>query len=248
MRFKITLSCEAGTSVPVNNSYYLASMIYRAIERANPKLSTDLHVLSEPKFFTFSKLFVPGRKFRIEGDKLFIESDEAYFFFSAIREEIATALVEGLLKHYEIKIFDAEFSISKIEVIREKKIGKREKFVTLSPIYVSKSVNGKAVDLYPTQQEFYEILAGNLIKKYIVLRGREPEDSEVSFKVKTFKPKRILVKDTWHRCCEMVFEAKGNPELLEIGYKAGFGSKNSMGFGMVKATGKEDDPADVIVV
>ncbi|MEO0247726.1 MAG: CRISPR-associated endoribonuclease Cas6 [candidate division WOR-3 bacterium] len=50
----------------------------------------------------------------------------------------------------------------------------------------------------------------------------------------SFKPKRIKIKETWHRCVEMVFEAKGNPELLEIGYKAGFGAKNSMGFGMVK--------------
>lgn len=47
---------------------------------------------------------------------------------------------------------------------------------------------------------------------------------------------RILVKDTWHRCCEMIFRVRGDPKLIEIGYKAGFGSKNSMGFGMVKVT------------
>jgi CRISPR-associated endoribonuclease Cas6 len=34
----------------------------------------------------------------------------------------------------------------------------------------------------------------------------------------------------------MVFRARGDPKLIEIGYKAGFGSKNSMGFGMVKVT------------
>ncbi|RLI80862.1 CRISPR-associated endoribonuclease Cas6, partial [Archaeoglobales archaeon] len=31
------------------------------------------------------------------------------------------------------------------------------------------------------------------------------------------------------------FEAEGSRELLEVGYKAGFGERNSMGFGMVKA-------------
>jgi CRISPR-associated endoribonuclease Cas6 len=32
----------------------------------------------------------------------------------------------------------------------------------------------------------------------------------------------------------MVFGAKGSKELLGIGYNAGFGERNSMGFGMVK--------------
>jgi len=48
------------------------------------------------------------------------------------------------------------------------------------------------------------------------------------------KAKRIKLKDTFHRCSEMVFIAEGSRELLEVGYRAGFGSKNSMGFGMVK--------------
>jgi CRISPR-associated endoribonuclease Cas6 len=33
----------------------------------------------------------------------------------------------------------------------------------------------------------------------------------------------------------MVFEASGNKELLKVGYQSGFGERNSMGFGMVKA-------------
>jgi CRISPR-associated endoribonuclease Cas6 len=37
----------------------------------------------------------------------------------------------------------------------------------------------------------------------------------------------------------MVFRAKGDPKLIEIGYKAGFGSKNSMGFGMVRIASKK---------
>ncbi len=32
------------------------------------------------------------------------------------------------------------------------------------------------------------------------------------------------------------FEVAGSPELIEIGYAAGFGEKGSMGFGMVKET------------
>ncbi|MHA1827019.1 MAG: CRISPR-associated endoribonuclease Cas6, partial [Candidatus Heimdallarchaeaceae archaeon] len=34
----------------------------------------------------------------------------------------------------------------------------------------------------------------------------------------------------WH----LVFKAYGDDELIKVGYQAGFGEKNSLGFGMVK--------------
>jgi len=33
------------------------------------------------------------------------------------------------------------------------------------------------------------------------------------------------------------FVVRGSPELMEMGYEAGFGEKNSMGFGMVEVVG-----------
>jgi len=41
-------------------------------------------------------------------------------------------------------------------------------------------------------------------------------------------------EDMLSECVEMGFETKESRELLEMGYKAGFGERNSMGFGMVK--------------
>jgi len=236
MRLKLSFHVSPFSQLDPNYSYYIASAIYRAIERADPSISIDLHLPNVPKFFTFSKLMIPKKS--IENGKIVIESDEVYIFFSTMKDKIAQKLVEGLFMKPEIKIRDTKLDLSRIEVLREKRIGKREKFVTLSPINVSKVENDRerrTVDLYPTQKEFYEVLAKNLVKKYTLFYGKEPENCELSFEVEEFKPKRVLVKNTWHRCCEMVFKAEGNPELLEIGYKAGFGSKNSMGFGMVKA-------------
>jgi len=232
MRLKLLFQIPTLSLIDINYSYHLASAIYRAIERAEPRLSLELHLPNVPKFFTFSKLMIPKK--RIEGDKIIAESEEVHLFFSSIRNEIAQKLVEGLFMKPEIKLGSSKLLLSQVEILEEKKITDKEKFVTLSPINVSKAENGKAVELYPTQQEFYEVLKQNLIKKYVLLHGKEPESREVEFKPISFKPKRIKIKETWHRCVEMVFEAKGNPELLEIGYKAGFGAKNSMGFGMVK--------------
>jgi len=62
MRLKISLSSNREFVIDLNHSYHLASTIYRAIERADPSLSIDLHKPDVPKFFTFSKLYVPKEK------------------------------------------------------------------------------------------------------------------------------------------------------------------------------------------
>jgi len=179
---------------------------------------------------------------KIIGDKLEVKGN-VYFEFSSPKKNIVVALVNGLLEKGEVEIADAEFILSSIEVLKEKEIKGNETFATLSPISVTtaKKEDGglKIVDLYPDEPKFYENLRNNLIKKYRLLYGKEPENEELDIKVIKAKPKRIKIKNTYHRCVEMVFKARGSRELLEMGYKAGFGERNSMGFGMVKvANGK----------
>jgi len=174
---------------------------------------------------------------KIIGDKLEIKGN-VYFEFSSPKKEIVIALVNGLLEKAEVEIANANFALSSIEVLKEKEIGDKENFITLSPISVTtvKGSNGyrKIVDLYPDEPKFYENLRKNLIKKYKLLYGKEPENKELEIEVIKAKPKRIKIKNTYHRCVEMVFKARGSKELLNIGYEAGFGERNSMGFGMVK--------------
>ena len=183
-----------------------------------------------------------ARKRKIEGENFVVEGEVSYEF-SSPRKEIVAALVNGLLEKPGVEIADASFVVSSIEVLKEKKIKGEETFVTLSPISVTtvKGNNGyrKTIDLYPDEPKFYENLRRNLIKKYMLLYGKEPENKNLDIKVIKAKPKRIKIKNTYHRCTEMVFEARGSVELLSIGYEAGFGERNSMGFGMVKvANGK----------
>jgi len=240
VRLKISLTAlDENPSVDLNYNHHLASLIYRSIERADKKLSLDLHSPYGPKLLTFSRLFIPEKRFSIESSRMILEDPSVHFFFSSPLSEICGALVNGLLMRPEVRIGDASFAISSIEVLREKEIGDREKFITMSPIHVSTveddGIRRRKVDLYPHDPRFYEILRKNLIRKYLRLYGRAPENDELEIRVLEAKTKKIRVKNTDNRCVEMVFEAKGNPELLEVGYKAGFGSKNSMGFGMVKA-------------
>ena len=188
-----------------------------------------------------------ARKRKIEGENFVVEGEVAYEF-SSPRKEIVVALVNGLLEKPEVEIADASFVVSSIEVLKEKKIKGKETFITLSPISVT-TVKGnndyrKIIDLYPDEPKFYENLRRNLIKKYVASYGKEPENKELDIKVIKAKPKRIKIKNTYHRCTEMVFEARGSAELLSIGYEAGFGERNSMGFGMVKMARRRSRKAE----
>ena len=235
MRVKISLVAEKPRILPLNYNYNMASMLYRRIEKGDSMLSLYLHQPHKIKFFTFSKLMAEKR--RIEGKKIRMEGNVS-FFFSTPKKDIVIALVNGLLEKPEIEIAKANFVLSSIEVMREEKIKGEEIFVTLSPISVTtvKGKNGyrKIVDLYPDEEKFYENIRKNLIKKYRTLYEKEPSNDELKIEVIKAKPKRIKIKNTFHRCTEMVFRARGSVELLNIGYQAGFGERNSMGFGMVK--------------
>ncbi|AKG92215.1 CRISPR-associated endoribonuclease Cas6 [Geoglobus ahangari] len=239
MRIKIGLTArEKNFTIDLNYNYHLASAIYRAIERANPTLSLELHSPSRPKLFTFSRLLVPGRKFRISGERMHVFGEELAFFFSTPRTDVAEAFVEGILSKPEFRISGVDFVVSEVRIVPEREIGSKARFITLSPINVStvESKNGRKriLDLYPDDERFYAILQQNLVKKYIEFYRRTPENVELEIKPLNVKAKRIRIKNTFHRCVEMVFEAKGSKELLEMGYWAGFGGKNSMGLGMVK--------------
>ena len=235
MRLRFSFIAEKPQIIPINYNYNLASLIYRRIEATDSDLSLSLHKPHVIKFFTFSKLMAKRKV--LFGDQMKVD-DKLYFDFSSPKKEITVALVNGMLEKPNVKIANANFILEEVKVLREPEIRSKEIFSTLSPISVTtvKDENGhrKIVDLYPRKPKFYENIKRNLIKKYTLLYGKEPENDDLEIKAKKVKPKRIKIKNTFHRCSEMVFEARGNKELLKIGYQAGFGERNSMGFGMVK--------------
>ena len=108
----------------------------------------------------------------------------------------------------------------------------------------------------PWEDGFSEAIEQNLIKKYRLVYGKDPdgyiknssnlyENKGISkFKItidndymnrKSGKiTKKINFKNTEIIGFMAPFEVTGNPELIEIGYEAGFGEKGSIGCGCVK--------------
>ena len=163
--------------------------------------------------------------------------DGCSFLVSSPLREIVTCFVEGILEKPEVRIGRVRFDVETVEVLKMPEFNGNVTFSTVSPIIVrtAREENGRLriIDLYPTDVKFYENLKSNLIKKYKCLHNEEKDEISFSAPFST-KFMRIQIKDTYHRASLMKFEVEGDSELLKLGYEAGFGEKNSMGFGMVR--------------
>ncbi|WP_099209941.1 CRISPR-associated endoribonuclease Cas6 [Thermococcus henrietii] len=245
MRFAIRLLPENESyRVPFNHQHQLQGLIYRRIQRVDPDLSLSLHSPKVPKLFTYS-LFMTERRTLERCRPYFLGSGRAYFYFSTAVPSIAEAFIGGILQKPEVELWGEKFVVEEVKAVKEPEKLSGRKFVTLSPIAVTtKRVQfGKprSYDLGPDEPEFYELIKENLREKYLHIFGTNPpEDFEMKVlnaKSKRFEVKRGIYQVAWH----LVFRAKGDEGLLKAGYLAGFGEKNSIGFGMVKVNGRKPE-------
>jgi len=236
MRFLIRLKGENSEfKIPYNHLYYLQGLVYRRIQRTNPELSLALHRPKVPKLFTFSLFMAEKRK---RGNGSLIGKGHGFFYFSTPIAEIAEAFIGGLLAEPEVELWNEKFYVETVKALPEPVSFTGKTYSTLSPIAVTtlKPQLGKLkhYDLSPSEEEFYTNLKENLKEKYVLLYGKKPPDG-FEIEILNAKPKRFEVKPgIYQRAWHLVFKAYGDDELIKVGYQAGFGEKNSLGFGMVK--------------
>lgn len=150
------------------------------------------------------------------------------------------------------------FLIKRVETLPRPEFKGMMKFTCLSPATVSKVVGSNSLNslnglsdlngsfkchyLRPWEDGFTEAIKNNMIKKYKLVHGKDIEDSDFAIKIDTNYMNRKsgkITKNINFKGTNIIgfmspFEVSGTPELIEIGYEAGFGEKGSMGFGMVK--------------
>lgn len=233
LRFKLTFSAKDGI-IPYNYNYYIGSFIYSSIEKADNKISEDLHYSKDIKLFTFSDLkgVVPM------GEKGLLIKDKCYFYFSSPRKDISVPFVEGLFKNTSFHIAGVPLNLESVEVVKDIDIHDAIKFKTISPICITTKINMdnklKIWDLSPNDIKFYKNLERNLKRKYSIYYGEESDNSKVNFEISSIlRSTKRKIKNTYHTAHYIEFKAYGNPDLIKLGYESGFGEKNSMGFGMV---------------
>ena len=264
MRFKLTLELTDQGLLPLNYQYELFSWIYKTLNYGNEEFADWLHRegytndYKQFKLFTFSSLMVP--KFKINGDRMKIESREAELIVSFYPIDSLEYFVSGLFSNQAFSIGDkkskASFTVKTVEKLPEPEFSTEMEFKALSPILISykHSENQKyATYIHPGDEHYGDLLIRNLAAKYhafyagqtLTNVGEERDGSGVqdignmdySFKP-LGKPKSRLItiksgtrQESKLRRCLYRFRLKAPVELIRLGYYAGFGEKNSLGFG-----------------
>jgi CRISPR-associated endoribonuclease Cas6 len=189
------------------------------------------------KMFTFSKFF--GKTKYDSYSKLITFYDHIWFTLSSHDDKFLEYIIDKILFEENYKLIDQNVKVTSIKYDKfypEKKI----KVKTKSPItaHISFKMENKTKTHFfgPMEEEFGDIIRKNLIKKYEAYYGVKPENTDFSIspvgnnlKEVISKYKNFVIKG-W----EGEFVISGSPELLRIGYDAGFGARNSMGFGLVE--------------
>lgn len=232
--------------VPWHYPEWLQGVVFEALKRSSAILASYLH--SEGfkvgsrryKMMTFSWLFPRSSKLSKGG--LIIEPPIKWWISSPLTA-VMEALAESFLTHAELTLGREKLWVERVYVEPPLHPIASLRLETLSPIVASTGVmEGERIRklfLSPEDERFSKVITQNLQNKAKVLWGTEIPGGAVTFLPLKYRSRLITVHGTKVKCYEGTFEVMGSPELIKLGYDAGFGERNSQGFGMMKVVSRK---------
>lgn len=247
--------------IPINYQYPLSAWIYKTLNAANSEFATQLHeqgvaILNRSfKLFTFSRLRF--EKSENSGNILKIHNSEGNLIINFVLDKANQHFIEGIFNKQQFTIANtqckADFIITQVQCLPEPTFSSQMKFKTLSPICITKQRenNKNALFVPPDNSNYSELFMHNLLHKYMALHQHQNSQKTEEY-CKTIeqiqqqqphikllnkeKSRLITIKEgnkeeTKIRGFDFNFEITAPPALLKLGYYAGFGEKNSLGFG-----------------
>lgn len=239
MRIITSFKSSQPIILPINHQEIIQGFIYSSLD---PDIADFLHnngfAYGKRKFklFTFSRLLGQVKK----------EKDSFKFFppvklvVSSIYFPMIESLATNFVKREELLLGNNVLQLRSIEVEKEFKSEENEITIKmLSPVTVYSTLSTpegrkKTYFYNPYEDEFSDLVARNIVHKFVAFYGREPQETQFSIKpliVSKKDEKLIKYKGTIIKGWMGIYKLTGNPELLKLAYYTGIGSKNSQGFG-----------------
>jgi len=256
VRVKLTLEAvRRGTLLPINYNHAVAALIYDTLGNASADFAARLHDKGFSvdgrrfKLFTFSRL--APRRSRVRQDRLLLEDSTISLQISSPVTEFVEHFVSGLFRAEAFTIAGAGFTLSQAETLGSPSFINRMSFRALSPITESVRDEQGGVKFLSPEDDWSEIMRRNLLRKYDALYGHAPADDRLcwtwdqSYLAEATRRGRrasslIDIRGIKVRGWLAPFTVEGSAELIEMGYEAGFGARNSMGFGMGETSQKSN--------
>lgn len=252
MELRLTLSVLGGDTLPVNYQYPISSWIYRVIGQADAGYADFLHQGGfrhdgrQFKMFTFSQL--DARPYRVFGNRMRLLGKEISLTVRFAVDSSMEHFLTGLFLQQRLGLGDrynrVDLEVTRVESVAPPVLRETMTYRCLSPICVSRTRENRTAEyLSPETPDYGELLVRNLVHKSAALATAGDAVSgafpEFQFRLlNTPRKKGIHVKDYTEGHTQVIgylfhFELTAPTELHELGYEAGFGEKNSMGFGCV---------------
>ncbi len=239
MILKINLISENIIRLPKNYNSLLQAFFYRNMD---PILSRFLHDIGfvygkrRFKMFTFSKII--GKMVKKSKTTVSFLPPITIYFASPLADIISSS-AKTFLKKENLTLGRNRLFLDSIEVITPD-VSEEITVRCLSPITVYRTpINSeikKFIYFNPWQEEFYELIRNNLVKKYELIYTKIPREELKIEPVKlsqTYR-KKIVYKGTLIEAWEGYFKLSGSSDILRLALEAGLGAKNPQGFGMVE--------------
>lgn len=257
MRFRIRLNSTNGSAfLPVDYQYSLASAVYKIIKKGDEAYSRFLHDegfspggLRRFKLFTFSPLSLPRYTLWKEKGVFELHGHELSFTVSFMADKAAEAFIKGMFtdQHFSIgdKFQQLDMEVSMVEAMEPPLFKETMTYRCLSPLVVELKEPDKKYETYlpPDHPRFEELLLQNLVAKCTALNilhndHRFENDTPQFRLLGDYKSRLITIKpytpeQTKVRGYLFDFELTAPEYMHEMGYYAGFGMNNGMGFGAV---------------
>lgn len=255
MELSIKLARVRGNTLPVNYQYAVSSWIYKVIGRADGEYSAFLHEKGfafngrKFKMFTFSQLDL--RPYKVAGNEFRLLGSEISLNVRFLVDSSMENFIRGLFMHQHCGLGNGyaqtDFQVIAVEAKQPPLLNTTMRYECLSPIVVSTLRDDRSVAyVSPEDPAFSRVFHGNLVRKHSALAlhagGPEPEPPRGNFSFRLLnepRKKGTTIKEHTAEETKVIaylfrFELTAPVELHEVGYYAGFGEKNAMGFGCVR--------------
>lgn len=258
MRFNLILHITSRNRIlPINYQYPLHSWIYKVIQSADAEFSRFLHDegyrsgYKSFKLFTFSPLSCQPYKIYPQEQRIELKGQEVQLQISFLIDQAAEHFIRGLFAGQQFSLGDTisqvDFEVVRIEAQPRPDFTETMRYRCLSPIVISAKEEGQyhAQYLHPEDRLYADLFMRHLVQKQAAIPqavdiATNTSWSEEAWKFRLLgKPRKkgIHIKQHSRHHTQVIgylydFELTAPVEVHEMAYYAGFGEKNSLGFGM----------------
>lgn len=261
MRLKLTLGHKPGAIIPINYQYELSAWIYKVLSKADGPFAQWLHESGyqlssghqQYKLFTFGQ--IECRPFQINKDDKTISllNHQSTWKLSFQVNRAIEKFVAGLFRSQHLglgtsRVRATDFSITAIEILPQPQWNGEMYYRAKSPVVISQQgpEDRYAQFISPEEPDFGQLFINNLLNKYRAF-AESRQDEELLNQIHTApaaafrllsdpRSKLVTIKADTENKSEIRgylfdFALTAPPWLQQFAYHAGFGERNSTGFG-----------------